>query len=101
MKQTINSHDFIDAFRNHDRQDNFSYAGLHALYDYLEAYEEDTGEEIELDVITICCDFTEYASLEEFQSDYGSEEYPDIESIQDATMFIGIPDSNGFVIQSF
>ena len=29
------------------------------IWEYLEQYENDTGEEIELDVIAICCDFSE------------------------------------------
>ena len=101
MKQTINSHDFIDAFRQHDRMDNFSYEGLHALFDYLEDYEDACGQEIELDVIAFCCEFTEYTNLEEFQSNYGKEDYPDMDSINDSTMVIMIPDSDSFIIQDF
>jgi len=58
MKQTINLSDFRDAFRAHDRT-NFSYEGLEILFDYLESYEEDTGEQIELDVVALCCDYSE------------------------------------------
>ena len=62
MKQTVSLNDFRDAFRAYDRLDNFSYDGLGALFEYLEELEEDTGEEMELDVIAICCDFSEYDS---------------------------------------
>jgi predicted ArsR family transcriptional regulator len=58
MKQTINVYQFRDAFRA-IRPNNFSYEGLGVLFEYLEQYEEDTGEEMELDVIAICCDFSE------------------------------------------
>ena len=54
MKQTINEYQFKEAFQS-SRPNNFSYEGLTALYDYLEQYEEDTGQEIELDVIGLCC----------------------------------------------
>lgn len=57
MKQSITFSQFVDAFRAHDRYDSFGYAGLRIIFDYLEAYEQDTGEEIELDVIAICCDY--------------------------------------------
>lgn len=57
MKQSINFNDFIDAFKAHDRYDAYGYEALRVIYDYLEQYEEDTGEEIELDVIAICCDY--------------------------------------------
>jgi len=29
------------------------------LFDYLEEYEESTGEEIELDVVALCCEYYE------------------------------------------
>lgn len=58
MKQTVSQYDFRDAFKQ-CRPDNFSYEGLSALFDYLEQWEEDCGEELELDVIAICCDFSE------------------------------------------
>lgn len=58
MKQTVELHDFRDAFRS-IRPDNFSYEGLAVLFDYLEELGDDIGEEIELDVIAICCDFSE------------------------------------------
>ena len=59
MKQTINLYQFRDAFRDHDRLDNFSYEGLEVLFESLESFAEDTGTEIELDVIGLCCEFSE------------------------------------------
>ena len=58
MKTSVNLYQFREAFRTMARN-NFSYEGLEVLFDYLEAYEDDTGEEIELDVIAMCCDYTE------------------------------------------
>ena len=69
MKTTINFYDFRAAFRKCDRMENFSYEGQQALFDYIEQIEEDTGEEIELDVIALCCDFSE-ATWEEIARDY-------------------------------
>ena len=57
MKQTVTKSDFCDAFRVMDRLENFTYKGREMLFVYFEQLEEDTGEEIELDVIAICCDF--------------------------------------------
>ena len=57
MKQSINFSQFVDAFHAYNRYDTFGYDGLRVIFDYLEAYEQDTGEEIELDVIAICCDY--------------------------------------------
>jgi len=60
MKRTINVHEFRDAFRDMNRSDNFSYEGLGILFEGLESLADETGEEYELDVIALCCDFTEY-----------------------------------------
>jgi hypothetical protein len=59
MKTTVSRYDFERAFVDANRRDNFSYEGLNALFDYLEDYEEQTGEEIELDVVALCCDYSE------------------------------------------
>jgi hypothetical protein len=52
------------------RGDQFSYEGLIALFDYLEMLEDDIGEPIELDVISLCCEYSEYENLKEFKNDY-------------------------------
>jgi hypothetical protein len=58
MKKTINIHQFREAFMD-IRPDNFSYEGLELLFNWYEEYEDGTGEEMELDVIAICCDWNE------------------------------------------
>ena len=80
------------------RPDNFSYSGLKALYNYLEDYECDTGEPVELDVIATCCDYTEYESLEAFQEEYG-EDYQSIENIEQDTLIM--IDDTSFIIHQF
>ena len=100
MKKTINFYDFERAFSNAGRQNQFSYKGQRALFEYLEEYEESTGEEIELDVIALCCEYVEYDSLEEFQLEYGHEDYPDIDSIYNETQVITFGEGS-FIIASF
>ena len=101
MKQQITETMFMDAFDSMGRGDSFTYAGLSALFEYLEEYENETGEELELDVIALCCDFTEYADLVEFQNNYGAE-YGTVEDIEQATIVISIYAGNGsFIIQNF
>ena len=56
MKQTVNFSMFCDAFSI--RKENFTYDGLEALYNYLENLEEETGDEIDLDVIALCCEYS-------------------------------------------
>jgi hypothetical protein len=59
MKTTVNFSDFCDAFHKAGRNNNFSYNGKRALFDYLEEMEQSTGEELELDVIALCCEYDE------------------------------------------
>ena len=59
MKQTVNFSDFVAAFHRMDRDTQFTRDGLMVLFDYLETYEDDTGEELELDVIALCCEYSE------------------------------------------
>lgn len=73
MKTTVSEHDFLEAFRRMDRMSGWTRAGLQALFDYLEQLEQDTGEELELDVIAICCDYTEYDSAAEAAEEFGWE----------------------------
>lgn len=59
LVQQLTQSDFIDAFRKL-RPDNFTYEGLVALYQHLDDYANEIGEDfLEVDVIGICCDYTE------------------------------------------
>jgi len=100
MKTTVNEYDFVRAFNNTDRENNFSNAGRRALFEFLEQLEEETGTETELDIISLCCEFTEYEDLEEFQSNYGEDIYPDMETIIDVTTVIPV-NEDSFIIQNF
>jgi hypothetical protein len=71
MKTTVHFDDFRHAF-NSIRPDNFSREGLEQLFDYFESYEKDNGEEIEFDVIAICCEYSE-RTFREIASDYQVE----------------------------
>jgi len=59
MKQTINLSQFRDEF-NAIRPNNFTYEGQEIIFDYLEECDED----MELDVIAICCGFEEMTHQE-------------------------------------
>ena len=60
MINTITKSEFTAAVHNMNRGDQFSHEALLALFEYYTEYEESTGEQIELDVIAICCEWTEY-----------------------------------------
>jgi len=68
MKRTIDYYDFVDEFNRYDRADNFSRDGLNQLFNYM----EEVNSEYELDVIALCCDFSQ-CSLREFADAFGLE----------------------------
>jgi hypothetical protein len=69
MKTTVNNSQFHDAFHRAGRGNQFSYEGLDILFGYLEQLEDDTGSEIELDVIGLCCEYSE-CDPEQIAKDY-------------------------------
>jgi hypothetical protein len=111
MIQNVNFWDFRSAFENSDRKNQFSYDALGLIFDYLEQIEDDTGEQIELDVIAICCDYAEsdaddlINSYDIFEDDVPEDEGERNEAIeqylQDETIFIGRTDLGSFVYAQF
>ena len=107
--QSVNLYQFRDAFVRAGRADQFSYDGLSAIFDYLEELSDDTGENIELDVIAICCEFSE-SDWESIASDYSidltdcEEEEEKIDTVRDYleshTSVVGEPDGS-FVYANF
>jgi hypothetical protein len=100
MIDTITKYSFQDAFHKMGRGEQFSYEGLLALFDWFEELEDQGNEQMELDVIAICCNFSEYENLKEFQNDYG-DEYESLEDIENSTTLIKIEDEEGFIVQQF
>lgn len=68
MKTSVDGYSFRRAF-NDLRPDNFTCQGLNILFDYFEALEDDLGEEIDFDVIAICCDYSE-DTIDEIANNY-------------------------------
>lgn len=82
MKQTLTTHQIADELHS-DKNAGWSWAGALALAQHLEEIEESTGEEMELDVVAIRCDFSEHESLQAWALDYfGGEAYA-LESLPD------------------
>jgi len=77
MIQTINVSDFRDAFRACGRKDQFSYDGLGALFDFL----EEVAPDFDLDVIALCCEYSEETTAQIADS-YGLE-LPENETEED------------------
>lgn len=106
---TVDKHDFVDAFRRCNRQDQFSYEGLEVLFDYLENLSEDIGKPIELDVIALCCEYYE-SSIDELIENYdidvsdAADEFEKVDIVRDylndSTAVCGEVE-NGFVYAAF
>ena len=71
----VSRQEFFDQFQAYGRGNQFSTAALDALYDYYEGYADNCGEPVVLDVIAICCDWSEY-TVEEALEDH------DVESVE-------------------
>lgn len=88
--------DFRDEFAACNRANQFSYEGLGALYELLEDCSQDMP--IELDVIALCCDFTEYSDLAEALGNY--DRMTSLEDLHDNTLVLEL-DNGGLVLQNF
>ncbi len=97
--KTIDIYDFRRAFTDYDRADQFSYEGLGALFDWLDELSADTDTPYELDVIALCCEFTEYTDLAEIKDIYFSTVLDSIEDLRDYTTVIEF--DGGIIIQDF
>lgn len=105
MKQTITQFQFVDSFRHAGRESQFSVPARRAIFAYLEDIESQTGTELELDPIAVCCDFCEYPTAIEAAQAYGfkdgidSKDETPLEWLQNRTRVIEF--SGGIVIQNF
>lgn len=63
--QTVNQYQIIDIVNKHDRLDNFGYQGWLKLFDHIEQESEDTGQNIEVDIVAWCCEYNMHESPQE------------------------------------
>jgi hypothetical protein len=92
-----------------DRGNQFSYEGLEILFDWFEDLEQMEGQEIELDVIAICCDYSE-ASVKEiidaFSIDLDGVKLDEVDEfvldyLNDRTVVLGVCLHGEIVFQNF
>jgi hypothetical protein len=61
--KAISSYAFHDELTSSDsRKDQFTYNARQALFEYLDNLSDETETPMELDIVSICCDYTEYES---------------------------------------
>ena len=108
MKQTITECQFVEAFRHAGRETQFSVNARRSLFAHLEEFEEESGKELELDPVGICCEWAEYPTALEAAKVYGFDEVcgddddcePEaLEWLRDKTQIIEF--EGGLVIQQF
>ena len=81
---------FISRFEDYERvvtaenkNGNFSYKGLRYLFDYLDEMGDEENP-YKLDVIGLCCDYSEYADLEEYLKDYSNQHEETIKEAEES-----------------
>jgi len=80
MKKILTSHEVANELL-HDKNAGWSRFGALALAEYLEDIEQETGEEVELDIVALRCDYSEHASLLAWALDYFGGESCALESL--------------------
>lgn len=104
MYQTINVYTFRDAFKAMGRGDQFTYDALGMLFDYF----GDVDPDHELDVIAICCAFSEDSPryiADQYDIDVDGLDDDDVldavlEYLGEKTQVIGVTDAGAVVYNS-
>ena len=76
MIKVLTFSDFVDEFYRARRKDNFSYNAKKVLFEHL----EDNFPDEELDVIGLCCSYSEM-EVEEVLNEYALESIDDFEGV--------------------
>ena len=100
MIQTVTEHDFVSAFLDWDYyKDCFSYEGLKSLFEHFENVIEDTGEQIELDVVAICSMYEEFENLDKVQERF--QNIKSLDDLQEMTTVIPVPNADRIIVRCF
>ena len=99
--KTITEDEFVQGFDTSNRSENFTFTARRALFDYYDELSEDC-DNIEYDVIAICCDWTEYTAGELFEcygdgtTQYSEDAFKDLlESLECDTTVITVDHYRG------
>jgi len=91
--QTVTEQDFIRAFDNMNRSNNFTPVARRALFEWYDELSDDMPGGFELDPIGICCDWSELTA-EELIEEYGylidmtGEETPEDDEFPELVEFL-------------
>lgn len=88
MYITLTSQDFINTFNSSCRKDSFTDEALGQIFDYYD------GEDFELDILAICCEWTEYGDAEEACNQYAVN---NLEKLDESVAYL-VELSNGNIL---
>jgi hypothetical protein len=102
VKTITDEYHFWDWLKHSDNYSkNFSLEGSKAVFNYFDSLSDELGEQMEFDPIAWCCEFAEYASLKEFNTDYNSENpFDSWDQVAENTTVIEL-DNGGAVVGAF
>ena len=107
MKTTLTQHEAADMLMKFEAFGTGAdaYSLCYTMAQYLEKYEEDTGEEIDLDPVAIRCEYRAI-TLDEAVTDYQIPLHLDadedvLEWLNDRTLVIETDINNTYIIQEF
>tara|TARA_R110002167_G_scaffold150431_2_gene344160 strand:- start:97 stop:396 length:300 start_codon:yes stop_codon:yes gene_type:complete len=98
ITKTLNKYDFINEFETStERQNQFSYNALSSLYDYYDDMSHCLDMPYDFDMIAICCDFTEYNTIEEAAEAYSISPI----ELEDKTTVLHVLENGHVVVQNY
>jgi hypothetical protein len=107
MYQRLTATDVAEALRK-DQYGAWTYGGSIALAEYLEELEDDMGKEMELDVVALRCDYTEYENAVDAVENYDYPPDGDTEEEMEADALHWLENhttviefNGGIIVQSF
>lgn len=68
---TVNPSELYHMACRMDRGDSFGYNGWRAIGEYLEELSDGMGEDVEVDIVGICCDYSMAESTSDWWQEYG------------------------------
>ncbi len=68
-----NASDLEAMFKECGRENSFTRVGMETLFEHLEELSEGIGEDIKIDVIALCCDYSEYDDIDDYNEQNGTD----------------------------
>jgi len=102
---TATVNDAIERAKSQDRYDQLGgYEGIKALFGWYEEISEDNGDQIELDIVAWCCEWSLYDSAVQALGNYQDvDDYTEAQAIHDlvAETYILELDSGKFLVMDY